>query len=137
VECHTPHAGALEHFLRAPEKALCGSCHEDLSQRLQVEAAHAPVESRDGCTTCHESHVSRHASLLAKPQADGCLECHDGQSTRFAEAHLGYEAGALDCVSCHDPHSSSLEGMLLPQVHPPFATGDCAACHEGQTGGAR
>jgi predicted CXXCH cytochrome family protein len=123
--------------MRAPQRALCGSCHEDLAQRLRVEATHAPLAGKAGCSECHEPHVARHRSLLSKPQAAGCLECHDGQSARFAEAHLGYEAEGLNCVSCHDPHSSSMAGLMLPEVHPPFAMGDCQTCHEETPGGER
>jgi predicted CXXCH cytochrome family protein len=28
-----------------------------------------------------------------------------------------------------------MAGMLLPEVHPPFADGDCEICHDEKTGG--
>jgi hypothetical protein len=61
--------------------------------------------------------------------SETCLTCHDGGSIRFAEKHLGFAAETLDCRECHDPHASSMAGMLLPEVHMPFAEGDCTLCH--------
>jgi hypothetical protein len=66
-----------------------------------------------------------------------CTDCHDGESEEFAELHLGLAAASMDCGSCHDPHASSMAGMLLPEVHPPFAEGDCSTCHEERAGGSR
>jgi hypothetical protein len=66
-----------------------------------------------------------------------CLDCHDGASAAFTAKHLGLTADAIDCRSCHDPHASALAGMLLPELHPPFADGDCSLCHEELEGGAQ
>ena len=92
-----------------------------------------PAGELDGCTTCHGPHMTRNAGLLLEPVAETCLACHDGDSTSFAEDHLGLPAAAIDCRGCHDPHASQMAGMLLPQVHPPFAEGDCTMCHEQAT----
>ena len=65
------------------------------------------------------------------PVAETCQRCHDGTSPEFTGKHLGLQAAGLDCGSCHDPHASQRVGMMLPEVHPPFAEGDCAVCHQG------
>lgn len=77
-----------------------------------------------------------------------CLECHDladalGAKVKHPPAAEG------DCSSCHNPHVSRLEGLLLDQpgplcarcheeitaqlareeVHAPVAEARCAACH--------
>jgi hypothetical protein len=67
--------------------------------------------------------------LLAGSVAETCLGCHSGDSADFQERHLGLPAATLDCASCHDPHASQGEGLLLPLAHEPFASGDCTACH--------
>jgi hypothetical protein len=73
--------------------------------------------------------MTRNPDLLAQPVAETCAACHDEESEEFSARHLGLPAGALDCGSCHDPHASKMAGMLLPEVHPPFADGDCTVCH--------
>ena len=111
----------------APVRDLCVSCHDTIGTQLTEQVPHAPA---DDCLTCHESHVARHASLLLESQAEGCLACHDGDSEEFGSAHLGLPASSMDCGSCHDPHASQMAGMLLPEVHAPFAAGECSVCHE-------
>jgi hypothetical protein len=84
--------------------------------------------------------MTRNPDLLAQPVAETCAACHDEESEEFSARHLGLPAGALDCGSCHDPHASKMAGMLLPEVHPPFADGDCTVCHTSvprQGGGDR
>jgi predicted CXXCH cytochrome family protein len=89
-----------------------------------------PAAEPDGCATCHGPHMTRHPGLLLEPVADTCLGCHDGDSADFAEKHLRLPAASMDCGDCHDPHASQVAGMMLPNLHPPFAEGDCTTCHE-------
>jgi hypothetical protein len=69
--------------------------------------------------------------------ADTCLSCHDGGSEEFSATHLGLAPETMNCAGCHDPHASNMAGMLLPEVHPPFAEGDCSVCHGETEGGDR
>ena len=71
---------------------------------------------------------------VARPILETCTDCHDGESPAFLEHHLGLPASAMDCRGCHDPHASQMAGMLLAQVHDPFAAGDCSLCHEAAEG---
>jgi predicted CXXCH cytochrome family protein len=138
TECHQPHASANDGFLLAPARPLCLTCHGEIGTQLETEVVHAPAEGDEGCLTCHGPHTTGHPSLLLSTVADTCLACHDGGSSTFAEKHLGFAASSLDCRECHDPHASAMAGMLLPEVHPPFAEGDCTLCHtetRGATGG--
>ena len=57
--------------------------------------------------------------------ATGCLECHDSADEELARKHLRLPISTLECQSCHDPHASRMAGMLLPETHAPFASGDC------------
>jgi predicted CXXCH cytochrome family protein len=98
---------------------------------------HPPAEEADGCLSCHASHAAPHGNLLLSSASTTCLDCHDGDSADFAEKHLGFTAESMNCGECHDPHASRVAGMLLPEMHMPFADGDCSMCHEGleQTSG--
>jgi len=119
---------------------LCASCHPDTEEQLASQATHAPADEPEGCANCHGAHATPHASLLLESVTDTCLTCHDGSSTEFAESHLGMPATEIACADCHDPHASQMAGLLLPQVHMPFADGDCELCHltpEDSEGGDR
>jgi predicted CXXCH cytochrome family protein len=97
---------------------------------LASQVIHPPVEDDDSCTSCHGPHLTANANLLLAPVSETCLGCHDGQSAKFADKHLGASAESIDCGECHDPHASQVAGMLLPEMHMPFADGDCTTCHE-------
>ncbi|HSL82205.1 MAG TPA: cytochrome c3 family protein, partial [Thermoanaerobaculia bacterium] len=137
--CHHPHASEVRPFLRAQVRPLCATCHAEVEEQLATQTAHGPAASPDGCTSCHGPHMTRNPDLLARPVAETCATCHDVENAEFLARHLGLPAAALDCGSCHDPHASQMAGMLLPEVHPPFAEGDCTVCHTAvpRAGGER
>jgi predicted CXXCH cytochrome family protein len=130
VSCHQPHASPNRSFLQAPAKPLCTSCHENIGEQLSSETAHAPAAELDGCLDCHGPHMTANPNLLLENVSETCQACHDVDSEDFSGRHLGIEASWLDCGGCHDPHASNQVGMLLPEVHEPFASGDCSACHQ-------
>jgi predicted CXXCH cytochrome family protein len=105
-----------------------------VGHQLDTQVVHPPADGDAGCLTCHGAHSTGHPGLLTASTADTCLTCHDGDSRTFADTHLGFEARTLDCAECHDPHASQMEGMLLPEVHMPFAGGDCSVCHADAQG---
>ena len=43
--------------------------------------------------------------------------------------------GNTDCVTCHDPHASSLASLIMPNQHAPFKSKKCDVCH-AETGGS-
>jgi len=107
---------------------------------MEKENVHAPAADDEGCLSCHGAHATHHPELLRVSVSDTCLNCHDGESATFAEKHLGFAPATMDCGECHDPHASRMAGMLLPETHEPFASGDCTACHKEPRetpGGAR
>jgi predicted CXXCH cytochrome family protein len=111
-------------------RPLCVTCHQGIGEQLATEVVHPPAEGDDGCILCHGPHLTGHDKLLLAPVAETCLDCHDGGSADFAAKHLGFPADTIDCGECHDPHASQMAGMLLPEVHMPFAEGDCTTCHQ-------
>jgi DmsE family decaheme c-type cytochrome len=111
TDCHNPH-GALSHAMVKSESVvqLCTSCHAE--KRGPFIWGHPPVE--ENCLTCHNSHGSNHARLLAEKAPNVCQDCHD------AAKHPGtvYGGGggwntippggtpntrliARGCVNCH------------------------------------
>jgi predicted CXXCH cytochrome family protein len=88
---------------------------------------------KGGCGTCHDVHGSGGLKLLKKDVPDLCTGCHKADTPVFAKTHMGYPVGKARCTSCHDPHASSVAGMLSDNVHPPVARRSCAQCHEPPT----
>ena len=117
TDCHNPH-GALSRAMINAESIpqLCTSCHAE--KRGPFVWGHPPVE--ENCLTCHNSHGSNHARLLAEKAPNVCQDCHD------ASRHPGtiYDASgswtgtrntrliARGCVNCHyHVHGSNAPAM--------------------------
>jgi predicted CXXCH cytochrome family protein len=70
------------------------------------------------CESCHSPVPTDHPKnpLPVEPSAKLCGQCHS--STRFevpdSQASTHFERG-IDCASCHDPHSTSLQSVAGPR----------------------
>jgi len=126
--CHNPHTSKLPTLLRAPDTDLCLSCHDGLKERLAAGFGHSPV-GKD-CLACHLPHFSRtESSLLTAADAALCGECHDLEGSSFGAAHIGIDAGVMNCESCHDPHVSKDPMLFKANMHAPFVDRSCSDCH--------
>jgi len=124
TDCHNPHGALSERMVKAESiPQLCTSCHAE--KRGPFVWGHPPVE--ENCLTCHNSHGSNHARLLAEKAPNVCQDCHD------ASRHPGtiYDASgawnlpsgapnpspntrliARGCVNCHyHVHGSNAPAM--------------------------
>jgi predicted CXXCH cytochrome family protein len=91
---------------------------------------HPPAE--EGCTTCHVAHSGDQPKLLNANLEKLCLQCHEkvpkthlhgmGKSP-YVDAVTGQY---INCVSCHDPHSSNHEKMTRGDRRKEL----CARCHK-------
>lgn len=133
----------------AERNALCLQCHEKTARVLWQGSSH---EARDvACADCHSvmKHVSERGSLKRETVLSTCAQCHKqrtGQQLKFS--HMPMREGKLECTSCHNPHGSPNDKLLLaPTVneicyschaekrgpflfeHPPV-TENCANCHD-------
>jgi DmsE family decaheme c-type cytochrome len=123
-DCHNPHGALSQAMVKAESiPQLCTSCHAE--KRGPFIWGHPPVE--ENCLTCHNSHGSNHARLLAEKAPNVCQDCHD------AARHPGtvYDARggwrpvapqtapapntrliARGCVNCHfQVHGSNAPAM--------------------------
>jgi predicted CXXCH cytochrome family protein len=41
-----------------------------------------------------------------------------------------------NCLACHDPHSSQIANLIMPNQHAPFKGGKCRSCHKPNEGGS-
>lgn len=110
---------------------VCLGCHERTARLMWKGSAH---EMRDvACTDCHAvMHPSsergnlREGSVLAT-----CGRCHQqrqAQQLRFAHMPLG--EGKMECTSCHNPHGSPNEKLLIAAT----VNETCYSCHAEKRG---
>ena len=137
---------AAEHpTLVDPEKAVCQTCHDEL---LEVEVPHPPAV--DDCLSCH-TFDGTDDGMTVEVMAGGvalCLICHDTLEKAAAGELAAPHAPVIDdCSTCHDPHGTDFEAMLVEAgdqiclqchdagdtdaAHPiPVSRADCRTCHD-------
>lgn len=105
-----------------------GGALRDLSRRPR-RRRHAGRAARRGhsgsaCLSCHSPHAGRTATLLRRDSpAAMCFACHDRSKFEGKVRHKVVD----DCTTCHAPHGSANEGLLLePQAEL------CASCHDAE-----
>lgn len=115
----------------AQRNALCLRCHEKTARTLWKGSTH---ESRNvACTDCHSTmHAYSERGALAKPTVmQTCGNCHKqkvAQLTRFS--HMPIVDGKLECSSCHNPHGSPNEKLLVASS----VNETCFSCHAEKRG---
>jgi DmsE family decaheme c-type cytochrome len=145
--CHGPgkqHAesggeerGALVYFSKktktpvAERNAVCLQCHEKTARMLWKGSMH---ESRDvACTDCHNvMHPGSETGALAKPSVmQTCQRCHATQVAKVTHySHMPIAQGKMECTSCHNPHGSANEKLLVASS----VNETCFACHTEKRG---
>lgn len=145
--CHGPgkqHAesggeerGALIAFGRkspapvAERNAQCLSCHEKTARTLWKGSTH---EARNvACTDCHTvMHTNtERGNLKGATVVATCGNCHkDKQAAIQRFSHMPLGEGKLECSSCHNPHGSANEKMLLASS----TNETCYSCHAEKRG---
>ncbi|MBZ0172440.1 MAG: cytochrome c3 family protein, partial [Phycisphaerales bacterium] len=110
---------------------------------LFSEHVHGPV-SEGACGVCHAPDSGGHVYPVSdRPQRD-CAACHD-IGARHEFRHMAMTEDG--CLACHDPHVSSLPGLLTEDSvgatcaachpttaghvgHEPYVEGECTSCHD-------
>ena len=129
----------------------CMKCHAALVVRQKVQ--HAAVQM--GCPSCHSgitdalkvphTKTTTFPKGLSADQPDLCYGCHDKE--KFTKKHV-HPAIGMGCTSCHNPHASQNEKLLVAtvpdlcfnchdkadftrkNVHVPVEGGMCLDCHD-------
>ena len=128
IHCHNPHASDAASLLSNSTPELCIECHSQVTDWMAKSNVHAPVDGGD-CAACHGAHGENNAALLKAKAPVVCYDCHTDNS-RIKSAHKGYDISEANCITCHDPHASSVASLLRPNQHKPFEAGNCGSCHE-------
>ena len=106
----------------------CSKCHEKKDIGAGFRSVHPPFEE-DDCTACHGEHGDKGRLVLAAAGNALCEGCHEDTDKAFLKAHNYIRGSKVVCTSCHDPHRSTEEHLLLPNRHRPLAFGRCDSCH--------
>ncbi len=154
ANCHSPHASEQGMLLIEQENDLCLSCHSktiktveknilNIGQQLEKSTfIHYAIEM-DGCTACHNPHVSENFSLLNGSFPEGlyseakaenfalCFTCHESEiltseisstATYFRNGdqnlhfvHINGDKGR-NCNVCHEMHGSVNEHLIRESV---------------------
>ncbi len=140
VTCALP---LLARPARAEDGCVTEKCHPTV---LSGANQHAIAET---CDSCHEVVEAEHPQKgkktfkLSEEEPGLCYGCHD----KFEKANLHTPVDQGMCTSCHDPHASKQEKLLLESKtelcagchedqaksenpHGPVAAGECMECHE-------
>jgi predicted CXXCH cytochrome family protein len=135
--CETCHGPASLHVKTGGEDGtivnhagLCATCHHDVQARFSMASHHPLTEGAVICTSCHDAHGSKQATLTSTTTL--CTSCH--QAVRGP--HVFEHVPAMEnCANCHNPHGSPVRKMLT--MSQPML---CLQCHSlpnnrhGQTG---
>jgi DmsE family decaheme c-type cytochrome len=115
----------------ADRNATCLQCHEKTARTLWKGSTH---EARNvACTDCHsvmhpgtERGGLKRATVLAT-----CGNCHkDKQAAVTKYSHMPLGEGKMECSSCHSPHGSPNEKLLIASS----ANETCFGCHAEKRG---
>jgi len=122
--CHSVHSAKGNKQLKeATQAKLCGTCHQNIVNKL-TRFDHMPVrEDKLLCSSCHSLHGSPNVKMLKTGTTvdQACTSCHAEKRGPYLWEHAPV---ANSCVTCHDPHGSSNDRMLVAKA--PFI---CQRCH--------
>ena len=139
--CHTPHASSHKPLFLSSMISTCGTCHDDLADRMLGNASVHGIIKKVGCQACHTPHGGDMARLLKMKVPDLCLSCHQDGTQEQApkiilnlttkkghpiQAHSTEPKGGT-CLSCHDPHSGQSNFLFVNQIQ--SRTDLCETCH--------
>lgn len=127
--CHEPHGGDNAHLLRTePTNALCLECHGPDSRPQVLETQHM-VTIFNGAVKLPEDYFSKNKVVILplKYGRGHPVEGHPVSDvmdpTDITKVHE-----KLDCLTCHQPHSSAQPGLLAKDQANNMAF--CSTCHK-------
>lgn len=115
----------------AARNNVCLQCHDKTARMSWAGSSH---EARNiACTDCHTvMHAnSERGSLRKTTVLATCAQCHQqraSQQMRFSHMPIG--EGKMECTSCHNPHGSANEKLLIA----PSVNETCFSCHAEKRG---
>jgi len=106
-KCKGCHDFTKPNRLITEKSELCFVCHKNF---IKGNFVHGPVAVGD-CLACHLPHESKNPALLQESRSEICGKCHR-EKRLAAQMHEQVIDHRMDCVDCHDPHSSGAQYFL-------------------------
>jgi len=115
----------------AEKSASCLQCHEKTARTMWAGSVH---ESRNvACTDCHAvmHQTSEKGALKKNTVLATCGNCHKEKQAAVSKyAHMPLGEGKMECTSCHAPHGSPNEKLLIASS----VNETCYSCHTEKRG---
>jgi hypothetical protein len=151
---------AVPDELKALANIQCENCHGPYASGHATKHTMSVSQTSGMCAVCHDAMThhfkqsewnnSGHAVAVTSPTGAGreaCVQCHTGQG--FVEMAQGYPNGttnttavAINCTTCHDPHSAVNEYQIRKMDDVTLADGTvvtkggagklCMNCHKSR-----
>jgi predicted CXXCH cytochrome family protein len=128
--CHEPHGGDNPKLLRAQGNALCLECHGPDSKPQFVEAEHVQTIF-NGKVKLPESYYQKNKVVIL-PLKYGLghpVEYHP-VSDLMDPTNITKVRTQMNCLTCHQPHSSAKPGMLVKDQENNMNF--CDGCHKNR-----
>lgn len=129
--CHGPaslhvKAGGTKSTIVNPKKSpeACFQCHLDKRGQFSLPSTHPVMAGKVGCVDCHDVHEGsavRGTGAAVETMNETCAKCHSAQAGPWVFEHGAVKEG---CTSCHSPHGSVNQKMLVARD-----TNLCLRCH--------
>jgi DmsE family decaheme c-type cytochrome len=130
--CHKSHVNKDPVLANSSQPAVCYACHQGPRMKANLAWRHPIAEGKMTCASCHAVHGSAGPHLVKRDTVnDTCYQCHAEYRGPFVHGH---QPVSENCGSCHNPHGSSIRGMLnarapllCQQCHTPHVAGGVGA----------
>ncbi len=106
------------------DPSVCFTCHLDKQASFRLPHHHPVLEGKMSCGDCHSPHgtdVRPWSSTTLQGVNAACFKCHKDQRGPFVWEHEAVREG---CTTCHKPHGSIHEKMLVARD-----ANVCLRCH--------
>jgi len=134
ISCESCHGGGSVHVKAGggkgtminPDKSpeTCFACHLDARSQFAMPNSHPVMRGKVTCSDCHELHSGdavKGTGADMEAQNETCTKCHSAQKGPFVFEHGAMRDG---CVSCHNPHGTVNQKMLVARD-----ANLCLRCH--------
>ena len=114
--------GTIVNPRKSPE--TCFQCHVDKRGQFSLPHSHPVLAGKISCIDCHDVHEGnaiKGSGADLEAQNETCTKCHTQQKGPFVFEHGAMREG---CVSCHSPHGSVNQKMLVARD-----ANLCLRCH--------
>jgi predicted CXXCH cytochrome family protein len=128
--CHTPHGGDNDHLLRAKGNALCLECHGADSQPQKLEAEHVLTIFNGKVKLPDDYFQKNRVAILPLRYGLGHPVTGHPVQDLMDPANPGKVKTPLNCLTCHQPHSSTQGGLLVKDQANNMAF--CDTCHKNR-----